>query len=134
MKTPLSDAPVPVRLKLSALWAATMFCYVYGDFFSLFKPGRLAAMQAGQTGAGATSQGMLLAFAVLMSVPALMVFLSLVLPAALCRWANLVVGILFTLLMLALIPGTWAFYLYLGVVEAALTAVIAWQAWRWPRA
>ena len=134
MSAPLSDAPVPVRLKLAALWTSVMFCYVYGDFFSLFKPGRLAAMQAGQTGVGATSQGMLLAFAVLMSVPALMVFLSLALKAAVCRWANLAAGTLFTLLMLAIIPGTWAFYAYLGIVEAVLTALIVWLAWRWPRA
>jgi hypothetical protein len=35
----LADAPVPVRLKLSALWASVMFCYVYGDYFDLFRPG-----------------------------------------------------------------------------------------------
>jgi hypothetical protein len=123
-----------VRLKLSALWAAVMFCYVYGDFFSLFKPGRLASMQAGQTGVGPTTQGALLAFAVLMSVPALMVFLALILPAAICRWANILAGAAFTLLMLAIIPGAWTFYEYLGIVEAALTALIVWYAWRWPRA
>ena len=133
MKAPLSDAPVPTRFKLSALWASVMFCYVYGDFFSLFKPGRLAAMEAGQTGAGPATQGALLAFAAMMSIPALMVFLSLVLKASLCRWANIVAGALFTLLMISIIPGTWAFYEYLGMVEAALTALIAWLAWRWPR-
>lgn len=133
MKGPLLDAPVPVRLKLAGLWTSVMFCYVYGDFFGLFKPGRLAAIQAGQTGVGATSQGALLAFAGMMSIPALMVFLSLALPASLCRWANLAMGALFTLLMLAIIPGTWAFYMYLGILEAVLTALIAWLAWRWPR-
>ena len=134
MTAPLLDAPVPMRLKLSALWASVMFCYVYGDFFSLFKPGRLAAMQAGQTGAGPATQGTLLAFAVMMSIPASMVFLSLVLKASVCRWANILAGVAFTLLMLAIIPGTWAFYEYLGILEAALTALIAWLAWRWPRA
>ena len=133
MKAPLSDAPVPTRFKLSALWASVMFCYVYGDFFSLFKPGRLAAMEAGQTGVGPATQGALLGFAVMMSIPALMVFLSLVLKAPLCRWANVLAAALFTLLMIAIIPGTWAFYHYLGMVEAALTALTAWLAWRWPR-
>ncbi len=132
-RRPLADAPVPIRLKLSALWTATMFCYVYGDFFSLFKPGRLAAMQAGQTGVGATSQGMLLAFAALMALPSLMIILTLVLRASLSRWLNVGVGTFFTLVMLAIIPGTWAFYLFLGLLEAALTATIVVTAWRWPR-
>src|SRR5262245_52158245 len=69
----LADIPVHVRLKLSALWASVMFCYVYGDFFGLFRPGKLAAMLAGQTPIGPTTQGMLLGFAVLMAVPSAMV-------------------------------------------------------------
>jgi hypothetical protein len=133
-RRPLADAPVPVRFKLSALWASVMFCYVYGDFFTLFKPGRLAAMLAGQTGAGPATQGTLLAFAVLMSVPAAMIFLTLALKAPLSRWMNIVFGGLFTALMILIIPGTWAFYLYMGIVEAVLTALIVWLAWRWPRA
>ena len=32
----LEDAKVPVKLKLSALWAALMFLYAYGDIFAFF--------------------------------------------------------------------------------------------------
>jgi len=130
---PLADPPVSVKVKLSGLWTAVMFCYVYGDFFSLFKPGRLAQMQAGQTGAGPATQGTLRAFAALMSIPSLMIFLTLALKAPLSRWLNLISGTAFTLLMLAIIPGTWAFYFCLGSLEAILTASIVWLAWRWPR-
>jgi Family of unknown function (DUF6326) len=129
----LLDAPVPTRLKLSALWMAVMFCYVYGDFFSLFKPGRLVAMQAGQTGVGATTQGMLLAFAILMSIPSVMIFLTLVLRAAISRWANIILGVAYTLIMMATMFGAWAFYIYLAIIEIILTALIVWHAWRWPR-
>ena len=41
---PLDDLKVHVRLKLCALWASVMFCYVYGDFVGLFQPGKLQAM------------------------------------------------------------------------------------------
>ena len=81
----LSDVRVHVRLKLSALWASVMFLYVYGDFFGLFKPGKLAEMQAGRTPLGATTQGILVAFAVVMAIPSAMVFLSLVLKASVAR-------------------------------------------------
>ncbi len=43
----LEDVKVPIRLKLSALWAALMFCYVYGDYFGLYHPGQLQSTLRG---------------------------------------------------------------------------------------
>jgi hypothetical protein len=37
----LDDIKIHVKLKLSALWASVMFCYIYGDYFELYKPGKL---------------------------------------------------------------------------------------------
>lgn len=31
MATQLDDVPVPIKIKLAALWTSVMFCYVYGD-------------------------------------------------------------------------------------------------------
>ena len=129
----LADAQVSVRIKLSALWASVMFCYVYGDFFGLFKPGKLAAMLAGQTPVGPTTQGVLLAFAVVMAIPSVMVFLSLVLKPTLARWANIILGLLYSVIMVITMPHAWGFYLLLGCIEVALTIAIAWYAWTWPR-
>ena len=42
--SPLVNVTIPVRAKLSALWAALMFCYVYGDYFGLYVPGKLSGM------------------------------------------------------------------------------------------
>jgi hypothetical protein len=129
----LEDTRVSVKVKLSALWASVMFCYVYGDYFGLYKPGKLRAMIEGLMGPlGPTTQGILLGTSILMSIPALMVFLSLVLRPNVNRWANIVIGLLFTLIMLVTMPGAWLFYVYLGVVEVALTLLIVWTAWRWP--
>jgi hypothetical protein len=129
----LADQPVHVRVKLSALWAAVMFCYVYGDFFGLFTPGKLAAMMAGRTPVGPTTQAKLLAFALMMSIPSAMVFLSLVLRPSLARWANIVLGLLFSAIILITMPGAWSFYIFLGCVEVTLTLAIAWYAWTWPK-
>jgi len=129
----LSDAQIPVRIKLSALWAATMFCYVYGDIFGLFRPGKLTDMIAGQTPIGPTTQNVLLVFAVVMAVPGAMVFLSLVLPLQLARAANIILGVLYSAIIVMTMRGAWGFYIFLGCVETALTLGAAWYAWTWPR-
>lgn len=132
--TPLEDIKVPVRLKLSALWASLMFCYIYGDYFGLYQPGNLQDMLKGQMGPlGPATQGVLLGTATLMAIPSLMVFLSLALPVVLSRWFNVALGLAYTVIILVSMPGAWAFYQFLGVIEAVLSLLIAWQAWRWPR-
>lgn len=133
--TRLEDVRIHVRFKLAALWASLMFCYIYGDYFGLYQPGTLRGMLEGRMGPlGPTTQGVLLGTSLLMAVPSLMVFLSLVLRAGLCRWIQVVLGIAYTLIMLVSMPGAWMFYLFLGAIEVLLTASIVWYAWRWPKA
>jgi hypothetical protein len=128
----LRDVKVPVRFKLSAIWTAVMLCYIYGDIFSLFKPGTVRDIAAGNTGFLGT-QGGLFASSLLMAVPSVMVALSILLAPNISRYANIALGILYTAVILATLPHTWAFYIFLGIVEAVLTISIAWIAWRWPR-
>jgi len=132
--TALQDIKVHVKLKLAALWTSLMFCYIYGDYFGLFQPGNLQDMLKGQMGPlGATTQGVLLGTSALMAVPSLMIFLSLVMTPAINRWVNIILGLLYAAIMLMSMPGAWAFYIALGVVEIALSLLIVWYAWRWPR-
>lgn len=128
-------APIDVRLQLAALWTATLGCYVYGDYFELYVPGKLADMQAGLMGPlGAVNQGVLLGTALLMLLPCLMIALPLLLPPRMARGLHGVVGAAYTGLMLLIATqNTWHFYRLLAVVEAALTATVVWLAWRhWP--
>lgn len=130
----LEDFPVPVKVKLSALWTAVMFCYVYGDYFGLYVPGQLQDMLAGKMGPlGPTTQGVLLGTSIMLAIPGVMVFLPLALKPAVSRWTNIAMGVLYTLIMLATMPGAWTFYIFFGVVEVILTALVVWYAWRWPR-
>ena len=46
----LEDFKINIRIKLSALWGSVMFCYVYGDFFTLFVPGRIKGLADGTSG------------------------------------------------------------------------------------
>jgi hypothetical protein len=69
----LDDVNVHVKIKISALWASVMFCYIYGDYFGLYKPGTLQDMLSGKTGFLGT-QGGLLGTSVMMAIPSVMVF------------------------------------------------------------
>lgn len=130
----LDDSKIHVKIKLSALWASVMFCYIYGDYFGLYKPGTLQGMVDGQMGPlGPTTQGILLGTAIMMAIPSVMVFLSLGLPPTLSRWANISFGAIYTAIMLITMPGAWVFYICLGAIEVILTALIVWYAWHWPK-
>ncbi len=132
----LEDVPVPTRYKLSAMWASVMFCYIYVDYFELFVPGKLQEMLNGRMGPlGPVTQGVLLGTGIMMALPSLMIFLSLTLRATATRWLNIVMGAIYTAIMLAVVSGSgWVFYVSIGLVEAALTALILWTAWKWPKA
>lgn len=134
-KADIEDFKPPVKLKLAALWTALMFCYVYGDFFGLFVPGRLSKMNTGLIGPlGEATPMILVGVAAMMAIPSLMIFLSLVLPPVVNRWANLVLGFAYAgIMILTMLPGAPMFYLFLGGIEVALTLLIVWYAWRWPR-
>lgn len=131
----LSDMKIHTKLKLSALWTSTMFCYIYCDYFELYVPGKLESMLQGKMGPlGNVTQALLMGTSISMAIICLMIFLSVALPARLNRILNIVLGTYQTLLMtLFIYMADWYFYKSLATIEALLTALIAWSAWRWPR-
>jgi len=65
-------------------------------------------------------------------IPAVMVFLSLALKPTVSRWANIILGVLYTCVNISnLIGETWVYYMFFGVVEIVLTSLIGWYAWTW---
>jgi hypothetical protein len=130
-----ADGPVSERFVLSGLWASTIFCYIYADFFGLFRKGRMASMNEGMIlPLGEATPMVLLAVSVMMAIPSLMVVLSLILPARFARWSNIVFGLAFTFIQGAtMIGGAPPFYLFFGTIEMLMTLSIVWTAWRWSR-
>lgn len=130
----LEDARISVKLKLSALWAAIMFCYIYGDIFSFHQPGVITDIIAGKMGPFGVTQGLLLGFSLFMAVPAVMVFLSLVLKPKLSRWTNIVLGIFYLIAnSFSAFSSSWAYFIAWGIVEGTLNILIVWYAWKWPK-
>ena len=130
----LEDVKIPVKLKLSALWAATLFLYAYGDIFGFFRPDVIESVKAGKIGGFQINQAFLLAVSIYILIPSAMVFLTLVLKPEVSRWANLIISVAyFATIVLSAIGETWAYYIFLSLAEAVLTLLIAWHAWKWPQ-
>ncbi len=128
----LEDIKIDVNIKLSALWASVMFCYIYADYFGLYVPGALQRMLDGKMGPlGPTTQGVLLGTSVVMAIPSLMIFLSVALKPNLNRWLNIIFGVLYTVIIL-ITMWQWAFYIFFGIIEVTLTGLVVWYAWKWP--
>jgi Family of unknown function (DUF6326) len=128
----LTDIKIHVKFKLSALWVSVMFCYVYGDYFNMYTPGKLDAMAAGNIGVGPATDGVLLGVSIMMAIPSVMVFLSLVLHPSVNRWVNVALGLGYSVILGLTMLGAPLFYIFLGFVEIALTLLVTWFAWTWP--
>jgi len=130
--TAREDVKINVKMKLSALWVALMLLYIYADILSLFRPGQIEEMISGRMGPFPVTQGSLLAASILMLIPAVMVFLSLTLKPNVDRWANIILGVLYTFVNIGnQIGEPWMYYIFYGVAELALTLLIVWHAWKW---
>jgi hypothetical protein len=134
----LEDVKINVKIKLSALWVAVTLLYVYADVRAFYEPGIIEQIIVGEfTEVGITTTEAVLLGLVTMTPPAVMVFLSLILRAKLNRWLNIILGVFYTGLILisqfGIVMGTSVNFLYSGIVEAMLTALIVWYAWSWPK-
>jgi hypothetical protein len=126
------DVSINVKTKLAGLWAALMLLYVYADHFSLYRPGQMDEMISGRIGPFDVTQGSLFVFSLLMMIPAVMVFLSLILKPQVNRWTNVILGLIYTVVNISnLIGETWVYYISFGVVETVLTLLVVQYAWKW---
>lgn len=133
VKKSLEDIKVNIKIKISALWVAIMALYIYNDFFSLYKPGIMEDMLQGNMGPFPVTQSALFSAAILMAIPAVMIFLSLVMKPGLNRIVNIILGIVYVVVMVISVQGEWMYYIFMGVVEIILTALIVLLAIKWPR-
>ena len=128
----LEDVKVGVRTKISALWIAVLFLFAYGDIFGFFQPGQIEEVISGEISGIEITEVFLFATSAYVAIASVMVFLSLVLPPRIDRWANIVLPILYIASIVASVFGESAYFYFLSVVESALLLVIVWYAWRWP--
>jgi hypothetical protein len=133
--TTLEDQPIPVKVKLAAAWTGFMFLYAYVDILNFFTPGVVADILDGKVFEFDLSQTFSTAALTLMAIPILMIVLSVTLPAAVNRSANLVVASLYVpVTAFNAVGESWLFFYGLGILlELTLLALIIRYAWSWPR-
>ena len=136
--TILENRQVPVQAKLAAAWTSFMFLYIYVDHLGLYKPGAVDGILNGLIWKFDVSSTLLTIILVSVSIPALMVVLSMTLPARANRATNLVVATLlipFSVFNAAGATWEWAAFYGLSIgIEVLLLAFILRSAWTWPRA
>ncbi|WP_341359577.1 DUF6326 family protein [Georgenia sp. M64] len=133
----LDNPPVPLQAKLAAAWTSLMFFVIYIDYFHLYQPGAIDQIRGGGIYEFDITPTLMTIFVVVIGIPALMVMLSMALPARVNRATNLVVASLYIPVMVfnaAGASGDWAFYygFHIGI-EVLILAFILRSAWAWPR-
>ena len=126
-ETILEDVKINVKIKLSILWIALMFFYLYNDVFSLFQPGVVEDLMTGHIEVIQFNQTVLFAAAVLMSIPIFMIFLSVALPAKTNRRTNIGLGIFHAVVLVSTLfvgSGPWAYYALYMIFEAVF--ILLW--------
>lgn len=89
----LEDIKLSVKLKLAALWASFMFLYIYVDYFALYMPSKIENILKGKVFVFDITQGFIMVALGLSTIPMLMIFLSVALPAKANRWTNIIVAV-----------------------------------------
>lgn len=135
MAAQLEDFKINIRIQLSALWTSVMFCYIYGDYFELYVPKKVEGLLNGQNMLDSPMK--LFLATLILTIPALMIFLSLILSPVLTKWLNIGLGLflaLFTLLVGISSLSEWRiFYVFLSFLESILTVIIVIKAWGWTK-
>jgi hypothetical protein len=119
---------IDTRIVLSVLWIATMLTYLLGDVLRIMAgdivPGKLPIVEV-------TTQWHWLLIAVIMLTPIVMLVLSLILPAPVARWANIVVAVIVVLFNLAGLPYPGLYDNFLIVVSIGFNALTVYYACHW---
>lgn len=118
---------------LSTLWIFVTLNYLYCDVLSLMSPEMLNSLiTTGGAGGIKMNEPTLLAAAILLEIPILLVLLSRILKYKANRMANIIGGSIKTLVMAGtLFMGASLHYIFFAIIEIATTSYIVWFAWTW---
>jgi len=120
------------KTRIAVLWIFMAVAMAAHSILYFMEPGAVAEVEGMQL-----SAGMLLFMALFWWVPMVMAVLSLTLKDSANRWANFVLGIVFTILNIVHLTEHFASpsahqILIIGST-VVVTGLIAWFAWKWPK-
>jgi hypothetical protein len=122
------------KVRLSTLWVFVLLNYLYCDVVALMNPDLLKQFIVANVGGIPVTEGFLLGAAILMEIPIAMVLLSRVLKYRANRWANIIAGVIMTIVQFSSLfvgPSPTMYYVFFSIIEIACTALIVGYAWKW---
>ena len=121
------------KILLSTLWIFVILNYLYCDLMGLMDVNLLKQYLTGTVNGIEMNENFLLAAAILMEIPIAMVLLSRILNYKANRWANIIAGVIMTLVQTATLFASTPtnYYLFCSMIEIGTTLVIVWLAWKW---
>jgi hypothetical protein len=123
------------KFRFSVLWLfgeVTLLTFLVLEFM---EQGVMEGIIAGNMRGLPLGPGTLLFYAVSLLIPLVMSFLSLTLKDSMNRWANIIVGIVYTGLYLMdlvahlAVPSAYA--ILMGAASVVAQLLIVWYAWKW---
>ena len=131
----LNGSKINVRIKISALWIVYMFIYIYTDYYKMYVPGKINEMISGFYDEIQITQVTLFFLSAVTIIPALMIFLTLVIKTKVNRWLNLVIGLLHICIgVVAIIDSNWTFWIFYCSLLICVAALIVIYSLKWPKA
>lgn len=127
------DVHINVKLKLALLWVSFMFLYIYVDYFHLYMSGTIESIMKGKVYVFDINQGFVFTALSLASIPILMIFFSVALPAKVNRFINILFAGLHIPYMLFNLAGeAWGHMYFAAALEVVLLCLVIRYAWKWP--
>jgi len=121
------------KIKISVLWLFWTVAFLITLMVGFFEPGVMEHIMEGELYGMQLTPELILATTIMMLVPLVMAFLSLVLKDSMDRWANVALGIVYT----GICVFDWlsssvqpAYGVLLYIAKIAASALVVWYAWK----
>jgi MFS family permease len=124
-------SPIDVRIRMSALWVATMLVFLYVDLFSMYREDFRQDLDEGQIFVFEVGQPFLLGINAYVIIPSVMAYLTLVMPRRLNRIVSIVIASMYAITIAGAAIGEWAYFVLGSLVEVVLLAIVIHHAWTW---
>ncbi len=108
-----------------------MLIFAYVDLFSRYRPDVRADIESGKVFAFDIGQPFLFFATLYVIIPAVMIYLTLVLHRRVNRIENMVLAGLYAITIVGGAIGEWNYYVLGSVVEAAMLLMVIRHAWTW---
>jgi hypothetical protein len=121
---------------LSTLWIFVTANYIFCDVVTLMNPSDLKQILTGAVGSIQMNQQFLLGAAIMMEIPFAMILLSRVLKYKANKLANIIAGVIMTLVQISsLFVGSKVslHYVFYSIIEIACTLFIVFYAFKWKK-